>query len=167
MSDRETKNITGNIKLETRQDNYDTLMQLVQQAKYSVDIFCHDFDGNLYNTSEMTALLKNFVISNRQATLRILLKEPQVLIKYGHHIIELRRRLTSRIHIHQISSDYDEYHQTLVLVDNSGFIYRPYSDRYEGIASLNDPIKVKSERVFFNKAWETSIPSLEMQRLHI
>ena len=166
-SDKNRTEITDNIKLETRQENYATLIQLLQQAKYSVNIFSHDFDGNLYNRSEITDLFKNFVIANRQASLRILLKEPEVLVKHGHQIIELQRRLTSKIHIHQISSDFDEYHQTLILVDESGFMYRPYSDRFEGIASLNNPLRVKSELAFFNKAWEKSIPSMEIQRLHI
>lgn len=160
MSDKE-------IKLQTRQDSYDALLKLIQQARYSIDIFSHHFDGNLYNTPEMMASFKHFILDNRQAKLRLLLQDSSNLIRHGHQIIELRRRLTSQIHIHQATNDFDECSQTLILIDKSGFLLRPYSDRYEGIASLNNPLKVKTESIFFEKAWETSHPSQEMRQLYI
>ncbi len=154
-------------QLQSRADNYHAFVQLLQQGQRHIDIFTHQLDRRLYDTAEVNTLLQQLIRRNRQARLRLLLRDPRYLISHGHRIVELSRQLSSYIEIRQLAEQFDEHYECFSLFDHCGILYRPHAEHFEGWFSLHEPLRVKSERVFFEEAWAASPPCRETRRLYL
>ncbi|MDH5570562.1 MAG: hypothetical protein OEY89_02280 [Gammaproteobacteria bacterium] len=153
--------------LTTRSDNYEAFKRLLQQTQRTLTIFSHNLDAQLYNTDEIMALIQRLALHNKHANIKILLKDCQQLAQNGHQIIELARRLTSKIQIYQLAKDFTEYHECFIIADTNQIIFRPHADRFEGTVSHHDPLQVRTKLALFEQAWALSEPSAEMRRLHL
>ncbi len=155
------------LSLETSTDNYQMALRMLQQSRRDVAILSRHLDGRLYDTSEFIHALSQLVVQHPRCRIRLLLKDVEPLIKYGHRVIELSRRLSSMIGIRTIHSHYREYNEAYMVFDERGIIKRRYADRYEGIANFNDPVQARELITFFNEVWNISEPDPNLRRLHI
>ena len=153
--------------LDSRADNYRVFLQMLQQAGNSIDIFSPHLDHKLYDTGEIIDRLQTLIRHNQHARIRLLLRDPRRLITYGHRIIELSRCLSSYIEIRQLAETCHEHIESFSLFDQRGILYRPNAEQFAGWFSFNAPIRVKSETVFFNEAWNISLPCHETRRLYL
>ncbi len=155
------------LTLETSSDNYQLALQMLQQSRRDVAILSRHLDGRLYDTGEFIHALSQLAVQHPRCQIRLLLKDVEPLIKYGHRVIELSRRLSSMIGIRTIHSHYREYNEAYMVFDERGIIKRRYADRYEGIANFNDPVQARELMAFFNEVWNISEPDPNLRRLHI
>ena len=153
--------------LENSSDNYGIALSMLQQTRRDVVIFSRHLDGRLYDTSEFIQALSHLAVQHPRCKIRLLLKDVEPLVKYGHRIIELSRRLSSMIGIRTIHEDYREYNEAYMVFDERGIIKRRYADRYEGIANFNDPKQARELLSFFNAVWNVSEPDPNLRRLHL
>ena len=153
--------------LENSSDNYGVALSMLQQTRRDVVIFSRHLDGRLYDTSEFIQALSHLAVQHPRCKIRLLLKDVEPLVKYGHRIIELSRRLSSMIGIRTIHEDYREYNEAYMVFDERGIIKRRYADRYEGIANFNDPKQARELLSFFNAVWNVSEPDPNLRRLHL
>ncbi len=154
-------------KLDSRADNYQIFLQMLEQSRSSIDIFSVHLDHKLYDTAEIMSQLKRLIRNNPRTCIRLLLCNPRHLVTHGHRIIELSRRLSSFIEIRQLAENFDEHIESFSLFDQRGIIYRANAEQFEGWFSFNAPVRVKSETEFFNEAWNASPPSHEARRLYL
>ena len=155
------------LTLETSSDNYQIALQMLQQTRRDVAILSRHMDGRLYDTSEFIHALSQLAVQHPRCRIRLLLKDAEPLIKYGHRLIELSRRLSSMIGIRTIHPHYREYNEAYMVFDERSIIKRRYADRYEGIANFNDPIQARELLTLFNEIWNISEPDPNLRRLHI
>jgi hypothetical protein len=52
-------------------------------------------------------------------------------------------------------------------VDSTGYLYRPMSSRYEGVASFYNASEVARLGKYFREVWEHSDTNMELRRLYI
>ena len=97
----------------------------------------------------------------------ILLQDGRSAVQNGNRLIELSRRLSSRIQIRRPPAQYRGYSETFLLADDAGFLHRPLYTRYEGNASFNNPGITRRLKQYFLQVWEHSQPDTEMRRLHL
>ena len=154
-------------RLDSRADNYQVFLHMLQQSRRTVDIFSLQLDHKLYDTAEIISHLQSLIRHNPHTRIRLLLRSPRHLITNGHRIIELSRRLSSFIEIRQLAETWHEHLEAFSLFDRRGIIYRPHAEQFEGWFSFNAPVRVKSETEFFNEAWNTSQPCYETRRLYL
>ena len=155
------------LMLENSSDNYGVALSMLQQTRRDVAILSRHLDGRLYDTTEFIHALTQLAIQHPRCRIRLLLKDMEPLVKYGHRIIELSRRLTSMIGIRTMHEDYQEYNEAYMIFDERGIIKRRYADRYEGIANYNDPKQARELMSIFNAIWNVSEPDPNLRRLHI
>ena len=155
------------ITLDGSSDNYAIALTMLQQTGRTVSILSRQMDGRLYDTAEFSHALSQLATRHPRCQIRVLLKDVEHLVKYGHRIIELSRRLSSTIGIRTIHEDYREYNETFMVFDERGTIKRRYADRYEGIANFNDPGQARELLTFFDEVWNISEPDPGLRRLHI
>jgi len=148
-------------------DNYGVALTMLQQTRRDVAILSRQMDGRLYDTAEFAQALSQLASHHPRCRVRVLLKEVEPLVKYGHRIIELSRRLSSTIGIRTIHENYREYNDAFMVFDERGVIKRRYADRYEGSANFNDPKQARELLSFFDEVWNISEPDPNMRRLHI
>ena len=167
LIERNEKLKTSATEITTHADNYDAFKALLQQAQRSLVIFSHNFDARLYDTKEIITLMQQLALRNKHTNIKILLQNCQQLAQNGHHVIELARRLTSKIQINQLSKEFTEHHETFIIADTKQIIFRPNAERFEGTVNYHDPLQVRNKLAFFELAWAQSEPSAEMKRLHL
>lgn len=155
------------LTLENSSDNYQFALNMLQQTRRDVAILSRHLDGRVYDTAEFIHAFTQLAVQHPRCRIRLLLKDTEPLVKNGHRIIELSRRLSSIIGIRTIHEDYREYNAAYMVFDERGIIKRHYADRYEGIANFNDPKQARELISFFNEIWKVSEPDPNLRRLHI
>lgn len=153
--------------LDSSSDNYGAALAMLQQTRRDVAILSRQMDGRLYDTAEFMQALSQLASQHPRCRIRLLLKEVEPLVKYGHRIIELSRRLSSMIGIRTIHEDYREHNEAFMVFDERGIVKRRYADRYEGTANFNDPKQARELLSFFDEVWNISEPDPNLRRLHI
>ncbi len=155
------------ILLQGSEDNYQHALAMLQQAQRSVLIFSRQLDGRLYDKAEFSLALNHLARQHPRTRLRILLQQTDPLIKHGHRIIELSRRMSSAIQIRVVHESFRHHNQAFMVFDDRGLISRQYADRYEGIANYNDASEARQLSAFFNEVWELSQADPNLRRLHL
>ena len=151
----------------SRQENYDLLFDMIGQSQHDLFVFSHNFDGALYDTNELAERLRKLLLNNKNSHARILVQDMNFLVKHGHRIVELGRRLPTSIEIREANKRFEHVNTCYAVADNHGVIFRTDAFRFDAKIDYHDPRLAKDLLKQFNEMWEQSEPSTEMQRLHI
>jgi hypothetical protein len=155
------------IQLDSRMDNRLVAVALARQARRTIDLFSRDLEAELYDQEPFLQAVKDLTLGSPQAHLRVLLQDASRVVRDGHRLVELMRRLTSSIEIRQPHSDYRSYNEAFLVVDGYGVIHRRLADRPQGIASFKAPLRALELTKFFDDVWERSSPHPDLRRLYI
>lgn len=153
--------------LETQADNCEAALAVAGEARRSLVIFTRDLEPAIYDRTEFLDIVRRLAISSRFAGIRILLRDPTRAIKDGHRLVELARRLTSRVEIRRVHSDFSDLTEAFLVADEKAVLYRTLADRNEGIADLHDPVRARDKLRLFDTVWEKSEPEPELRQLGI
>ena len=152
------------VQLETREDNRIVTQQMTEQGIRSIDIISRNLDPAIYNNAEFVEAAKQLVLKSKNNRIRILTNEPHVIIKRGHRLIDLALELTTYIDIKVPAPEHAQMDEQLLVLDETGYVYRQFSDRYEGRFNFNDK---RSSRLLiheFDEIWEKARPDPNFKR---
>ncbi len=155
------------IALSTAEQNRDLALKMATQATRTVDIFSRDLDPRIYDNPAFVDALGSVAPSSKYSRVRILILDPDPVIKSGHRLVELARRLSSYFEIRLINEDYKRYNHAFFIVDNNGYCFRELADRYEATCNFNDALRSRQLTDLFNEAWEHSLPATQLKRLYL
>ncbi len=142
-------------------------LALAGQAGQTLEIFTRDLDPRLYDTPEFADACARLACNGRRARIRILLMDENPVVRHGHRLVELSRRLSSFIHIRLVHEDYRHCTHAYLVADGRGYCYREQGDRYQAVINFNDVLRARELVDEFNEVWEHSQPSAELRRLHL
>ena len=140
---------------------------LARQAQRSLLMHTPDLEAQSYDRQPFLDAVSALVRRHHGAAFEILLGDPARVVRDGHRLVELARRLGSGIRIRRIARQYRGYPGTFLLADDCGYLYRPLASRYEGIAGFNNPGEVSRLGSYFREVWEHSEPEMELRRLYL
>ncbi len=142
-------------------------LQMAQQASRSIDILSFDLDPPLFDQQAFVEAVKRLATGSHLSRIRILLQDNDRVQKQGHRLLELTRRLPSRIAIHQPALEDRGHPENLMVVDCSSYLLRRVHTRYQGIAGYLDRREARHLTNLFNEMWGRSGPDSDLRRLHI
>jgi len=154
-------------ELDSRADVAAITERLAAQASRSLYLHTEDLDATVYDRLPFLDAVSRLVRGHARAQVLILVQDSGTALRSGHRLIELYRRLSTAIRIHRPAPEYRNFHETFLLADSCGYLYRRNPGRYEGVASFNDPGKVAEWRKYFMEVWERSEPDSQLLRLHL
>ena len=140
---------------------------IAQQAKYHLDIFTFDLDKPIYDQTRVLDAVKRLAIECRGIGIRILLQDSERARREGHRLIDLSRRLTSKIEIRRPHADYIDHPENFIIADGIGYIRHRAAGRYEGEANFCHPIESRLLTDFFTEVWERSEQESSLRRLYL
>ncbi|MDZ7662909.1 hypothetical protein [Thiohalophilus sp.] len=158
---------TGELIVNDSQDNYQTLLNMLDKGRRSLAVYSRYLDGKLYDQQEFSIALRRLATRHPQSQVRILIRDIEPLVRHGHRLIELARHLSSSMEIRLIHKDYTDNNETFFIVDERAVLHRKQSDRYEGIANYNDPRLAHYLLQHFNEVWEHSQVPTDARRLYL
>lgn len=140
---------------------------LAGQVQRSLLLHTYDLEPVIFDQQSFLDAVHAMIREYSDSCLYILLQDGRSAVQNGHRLIELSRRLSSRIQIRRPQTEYQGFAGTFLLADNSGYLHRPLYSRYEGTASFNNPGTTRRLKRYFMDVWERSQPDTEMRRLHL
>jgi phenylalanyl-tRNA synthetase beta subunit len=158
---------SNDIAIDTSEDNQAAAVHLVNQGDRSLDIFSRDLEPRIFDTPEFADATRGLAIKTRDLHIRILVIDPDYIIKHGHRLIELARRLTSHMEIRKVHEDYCNNPESYLIVDRRGLLHRKLATRYEAVVNFNNPMTATELHNQFTEIWDRSKQYMDFKRLYI
>ncbi len=155
------------VDLTTSVENREASLVMARQAQLSIEIVSRHLDPAIYNQQAFVEAVKQLALSNPRARIRILILDAEPLFKSGHRLLTLAGRLSSFVEVRSQNPHFKDLNQAYMAVDETGYIFRELSDRYESVVNFNDPGQARYFTRNFDKMWEVGVldPNLRQMRL--
>lgn len=157
----------GEIQLERTAAIRDVSAALARQARREILVFGHTLESELYDCPPFLEAVRRLALARTALCVRILVSEAREAAASGHRLVELARRITSRIAILRVAEDDRARPDAFLVVDECAYLYRHLADRMEAVADFYRPMEARRLRTDFNQLWQHAAPDSELRRLHL
>lgn len=138
---------------------------MTQQARLFIDIASRELDPPVYDTPEFVDSIKRMVLQNRHTRVRILIFEPNAVVRRGHRLVDLAITLSSFFELRKPGPEHREWNGSLFIADEAGYVQRFDAARFEGVADFNDKRQAKLLLQEFEEIWAKSQPDPNFRRV--
>jgi len=153
--------------VETQQEAYDAVLELIKQSSRKLTIVSKDLEPSIYNQSDSLKALKNLALNGHRAQIRILVSDVESILNADHRLLDLSSKLPSFIELRKISPEDKNYNKAMLIADGVGYLYRENANRYEGRINFNSPRECRNLLDIFQEMWETALIDKNLRRMHI
>ncbi len=157
----------GILQLHSVTDNALVAAHLLGQTRREFCLLTLDLDKAVFDRREFLDGLKELALRSHLSRIRILLQDHIRVVRQGHRVIELARRLTSSLEIRVPSEDWLDHPENFLLADQYGYLHRELATRYQASADYHAPLVVQKLRLRFDEIWESAQADSELRRLYI
>ncbi len=155
------------IEVDDREDLSDFILTLAQQAQHRILIFSHDLDKALFDTDALYEAIKNLAIKSRRTHIHILVHDPKPMVKDGHRLLQLARRISSHMAIKITAKEHHDVYENFILFDDDAYIIRDNPTRFTGKGTFNAPLKTRQLSDQFLEMWERGRVDSSLRRLSL
>jgi hypothetical protein len=127
-------------------------------AQRLMSIYTPDLEPDLYDQNGFLEIVKRFVLARRFAKVRVLLSDSTRLLRDNNRFIAMGRRLTSCIDIRPAAAAAKQRACGYLIADDRAIVYRVHSDRWDGVADLDNPPVARQYLDEFDEIWHASAP---------
>ncbi|XOZ34072.1 GNAT family N-acetyltransferase [Halomonadaceae bacterium KBTZ08] len=156
---------TTSWQLSVNGDQLEALLAMTEQATRRLWIYDNLLSHALYDDSVLEQAVSHLARRSRHSDIRFLIHDDTPLVKRRHGLVQLMRRLPSRIALRLVNTSYPHGDRPVILVDDSGVISRHDFDTAEGFANASAPRRVRPFAEEFERAWEHGRSSVELRDL--
>lgn len=143
----------------------DAGVRLAAAARREILIFTHDLDAPLYDQAPFLGEVRRLALAQPHRPVRVLVFEPRRAVSDGHRLVELGRKLGSRIGMRRTAEEFRHRSDAFLVVDATGYCLRRLADRHEAQVDLAAPGPAARLRAEFEQMWELSSEDTELRRL--
>lgn len=158
---------SGLLRLDRRDLIREASLRMADQACRELLVFGPTLDPDLYDQSPFLSAVRQLALARPVLSVRILIFDARQASLSGHRLIELARRLTSRIAIRCADEDDQDRLDAFLIADECGYIHRQMAASLEAVADFNNPGEARRLRAAFNSIWERGASPLELRRLDL
>lgn len=155
------------VKFDARDINIAVINHMSVQCKQSLHIISRKLDPMIFGTKIFIAACKKLALSNHKAQIRIIVSEPESIIKYKHGLLTLAGRLSSSIVLRKCHPSFVNYNACMLIADDAGYIHRENEAIYTGTANFKDHKLCQKFLKQFAEMWELAIPDANLRKLYI
>ena len=155
------------IRLQGATEFRNVILDMAAQARKSIRIYSPMLCHELFDDNSLSNIASTLGRLNKYTRVEILIFDTHRIIKHGHKLLTLSRRLPSSVGIKVVDPEIRQLNQEFVLVDKQGFIYRKDHEEFIGSASFMDIAENNRLRRRFSAAWENGIADLNLRSMRI
>lgn len=155
------------IQLQSWSENRDAAAIMANQCQREIDIISRLLDPFIFNSSDFIDAIKKLITSGKRANIRIIVFDPETIVRNGHQIVRLAGDFSSFFEIRKASNEYKHYNQSLLMVDKTGYLHRLNSTRYEATLNFYDRKKCKALDEEFTEMWESGLADPNLRRMRL
>lgn len=135
------------------------------QARQRLWLYDRVLDHGLYDRFRLREIVSALARGHRLSEVRLLIHDDKPLVKRRHQLVELMRRLPSKIELRLANPDYPNQEQPFLLADRDGLVMRHRFEGPDGLARFAAAGHVKRLADDFQRMWDTATPSVELREL--
>ncbi len=135
------------------------------QARQRIWLYDRLLEHGLYDRFRLREIISGLARSHRLAEVRLLVHDDKPLVQRRHQLVELMRRLPSKIELRLVNPDYPNQQHPFLLADRDGLVMRHRFEAPDGLARFAAPGHVKRLAEDYQRMWDTATPSLELREL--
>lgn len=154
-------------RIDSSEENREAALALVRQCQYTLEIISRYLDPSIYDNDEFAEAVQKLALRSKRSRIRILVREPETVVKQGHRLLELAMNFSSFIEIRKPSPEFADHNEALLVCDATGYIHRQLADRYEAMVKYADRPRAEEFLRQFDEMWETAIIDPNLRRLNI
>lgn len=143
----------------------EAILELCQRARREVLIFAQDLEPKLFDSIELSEALSLFARRNEQTKVRILVHDITRMVRDGHRLLNLSRRLPSSISIRLVHPDMQDRSENMVLADRTGLVVQPKFDTERGFANHNDAPLTRQYADVFDRLYDRSLTDPNLRQM--
>jgi predicted GNAT family N-acyltransferase len=149
-------------------DARDVLLRVIETATRSVEIFSPLLDQSLFGDDDCVELLSEFARRAPRALVRILIVDSKLIVARGHPLLELTRRLTSKIEMRKVPDNYPvDERRSFVVADGQAVWWLPDHTVPTGWADLHNPVQARRVLDEFERLCERGIDDPDLRLLNL
>ena len=160
-------NTNERVLFDGREQATQLVLLLAQQAHRQICILGTNIDHALFDQQEFIDCVSELARRSPRTEIRIIVHDTLFNVQHGHRLIDLAQRLTSSIHIKNTARQHHDLQQTLLLIDDSGYLICPRSTRYEGRCHFDDRLETRNLQALFDDIWQSGSPDSALRRLSV
>ena len=130
-------------------------------------IYSQRIDAALFDHADIGTVISGFVRGAQGARLNVLLHSTETLVGRSHAIVELARRISSKIAIRVVPYEMADADWSFVTWDRSGYLLLPDHREYEMVANPYDPVTASRLTDQFEQLWRSSREDPELRTLRL
>ncbi len=155
------------ILLRREEEFANIIVEMCKQASSSIRILSPVLEHKLFDRPEVRDICSALARRNKYTQVEILVYDPHRIIKHGHALLELSRKLPSSMGIKVVDPELRQLNHEFVLADDVGLIFRHDYEVFEGYANFFDQTEASRFARLFRGAWESGILDPNLRRLRI
>ncbi|NKF23089.1 hypothetical protein [Solimonas marina] len=144
-----------------------TALKLITRTHLRLCLFSPELDRRVWGHPGLVELLRAFALRSAHAEIRILVHRPQRIAQASHRLVELARRLPSRIRIREVSEERRSFLEEYVIGDELAVLRKRRHDDAEAQWYDHAPMEARRLRRRFDALWDESLPARELAELRI
>ena len=155
------------IQLSTSEENRLVATCMARQCTRFLDIISRQLDPPIFSTAEFMGALRELINKKRHPRVRIIVFEPETIVRNGHHLLDFAGRHTSIIEMRKASAEFHSYNEFLLLADETAYVHRNNASRHEATANFNDRRQSKLYLDDFLTMWNQGSPDQNLRPLKL
>lgn len=140
-------------------------VELSAGASRSVCILSPELDREAFDNAELVDVLSALARESRQTEVRILVQNPNKLVGRGHRLLQLARRLPSKVRIQRLAEHPDWNGETIVIRDRDGVLYKPGGSLHDSFYEPASRSSTQGHLDLFEELWRYSVLDPELRAL--
>ena len=156
------------VAVESLEDALRATATVIAGSRRELCVFSRDLDYTLFAAPATMDALRAYATSGVDASVRVLVLDPQIPTQQNHPWLTLAQRLPSVFAFRVCEEEHDrQYLSAFVVGDRGGLYFRPIGGRIEGETSDASPARARQLREGFDRMWERARPCTEYRALEI
>lgn len=143
------------------------LLRCLDAPRRRLVILSQQLDHGLFDQEPLVEAVSRFARRSPAVEARILIADASHIVARGHRLVELARRLDSRIEIRRMAADSGPGEETFVTWDERGLFLMPDFRDYTALVNLYDPVQARKRLEQFDQLWARSVPDPELRTLNL
>ncbi len=143
------------------------LLAALSDPSRIVRIYSQELDHSLFDRADVIERLSAFVRHGPPARLQVLIHSSSSIVSRGHQLVELARKLDSKIEIRTVPGELASDRHSCVIVDERGYFLLPDHREYLAMANAYDPVQAERLSERFDYLWDRSQTDPELRQLRI
>ncbi len=145
----------------------DCARQMAEAAHLDVALLSHSLDARVFGDDAFVDKLQAFVLRQERSRLRVLVNAPELAMRKSHRLVELGRRVSSRVHFRQLADDQKGVVEEYLIVDEKLLLQRDAADQLDARYYAYAPLAARQRLQAFNILWEAALPAQEFRELRL